>query len=126
MSSSEIQLHPTWCTLHVSHSDPDPSSTCIPASTLHAGKLAQDPGSILMFEILELHPSKDTVWQNGLKKKTQQFVAYRRLISPTEISICLGWKAGRRFTKPMAPETGRSSNTYLWQSRLQTYIEQTR
>jgi hypothetical protein len=45
-----------------------------------------------------------TVWQNGLKKKIQQFVAYRRFISPTEISICLGWKAGRRFTKPVAPE----------------------
>jgi exonuclease III len=24
-----------------------------------------------------------------------------------------GWKAKRRFTKPMAPKTGRSSNTYI-------------
>jgi hypothetical protein len=40
---------------------------------------------------------------NGLKRKIQQFVAYRRPISPTEISIGLRRKAGRRFTKTMAP-----------------------
>jgi hypothetical protein len=44
------------------------------------------------------------VWQTGLKQKIQQFVAYRRPISQTEISIGLGWKAGRTFTKPMVPE----------------------
>jgi hypothetical protein len=49
-------------------------------------------------------PSKDTVWKTGLKRKMQQAVAYRRPISLTEISIDLGRKAGRRFTKPMAPE----------------------
>jgi hypothetical protein len=49
-------------------------------------------------------PSKDTFWQTGLKRKVQQSVAYRRPISLTEISTGLGLKAGRRFTKPMAPE----------------------
>jgi hypothetical protein len=37
-----------------------------------------------------IHPSKGTVSRNGLKRKIQQFVAYRRPISPKEISIGLG------------------------------------
>jgi hypothetical protein len=49
-------------------------------------------------------PSKGTVQRTGLKRKTQQFVAYRRSISLIEISISLGLKAGRRFTKLMAPQ----------------------
>jgi hypothetical protein len=32
-------------------------------------------------------PSKDTVWQTGLKRKTQQSVVYRRLISLTETAL---------------------------------------
>jgi hypothetical protein len=71
-------------------------------------------------------PSKDTIWQTGLKRKVQQSVVYRRPTSLTETRTGLGLKAGRRFTKPMTPETGRSSNTYLGQSRLQTYIDQMR
>jgi hypothetical protein len=39
-------------------------------------------------------------------------VAYRRPISSIEISIGLGGKAGRRFTKPMAPEN-RQEKQYL-------------
>jgi hypothetical protein len=70
--------------------------------------------------------SKDTVWQTGLKRKIQQSVVYRRHISLTETSTGLEWKAGRRFSKPIAPKTGRSSNTYPRQSRLQTYIDQMR
>jgi hypothetical protein len=49
-------------------------------------------------------PSKDTVWQTGLKRKIQQSVVYRRPISSTETSTGLGLKAGREFIKPMAPE----------------------
>jgi hypothetical protein len=49
-------------------------------------------------------PSKDTVWQNGSKRKIQQSVVHRRSLSLTETSTDLGRKAGRRFTKPMAPE----------------------
>jgi hypothetical protein len=48
-------------------------------------------------------PSKDTVWQTGLKRKIQQFVVYRRPISLTGTSTGIGWKARRRFTKPMPP-----------------------
>jgi hypothetical protein len=70
-------------------------------------------------------PSKGTIWWTALKRKIQQFVAYRIPISLTQISIGLGWKA-RRVTKPFVPKTGRSSNTYLCQSRLQTYIDQKR
>jgi hypothetical protein len=35
-------------------------------------------------------PSKGTVRQTGLKRKIQQFVAYRRPISSTETSTGLG------------------------------------
>jgi hypothetical protein len=35
-------------------------------------------------------PSKETVWQTGLKRKIQQSVAYRRTISSTETSTGLG------------------------------------
>jgi hypothetical protein len=37
-----------------------------------------------------IHPSKDTAGQNRLKRKIQQFVAYRRPISLTGIIIGLG------------------------------------
>jgi hypothetical protein len=49
-------------------------------------------------------PSKDTVGQNGLKRMIQHSAAYRRPISSTETITGLGCKAGRRFTKPIAPE----------------------
>jgi hypothetical protein len=45
-------------------------------------------------------PSKDTIWQTGLKRKIQQSVPYRRPISLTQTSTGLGWKDGRRFAKP--------------------------
>jgi hypothetical protein len=35
-------------------------------------------------------PSKGTIGRNELKRKIQQFVAYKRPISLTEISIGLG------------------------------------
>jgi hypothetical protein len=71
-------------------------------------------------------PSKDTIWQTGLKRKIQQSVVYRRPVSLTEKSTGLGWKTRRRFIKPMAQKTGRSSNTYLGQIRFQTFIDQKR
>jgi hypothetical protein len=49
-------------------------------------------------------PSKDTIWQTVSKRKIQQSVVHRRPISLTDISSGLGLKAGRRFTKPIAPE----------------------
>jgi hypothetical protein len=60
-------------------------------------------------------PSKDTIWQTGLKRKIQQSVVYRTPMSLTETNSGLGWMARRRFTKPMAPEKGMSSNTYIRQ-----------
>jgi hypothetical protein len=51
-------------------------------------------------------PSKDTIWQSGLKRKIQQSVVYKRPILLTEINTGLGWKAGRRNTKLMtSPKT---------------------
>jgi hypothetical protein len=35
-------------------------------------------------------PSKDTIWQTGLKRKIQQSVVYRRPISSTETNTGLG------------------------------------
>jgi hypothetical protein len=49
-------------------------------------------------------PSKDTIWQTGLKRKIQQSVVYKRLTLLTEINTGLGLKTGRRFTKTMASE----------------------
>jgi hypothetical protein len=49
-------------------------------------------------------PSKDTIWQTGLKRKIQQSAAYRRPISLTETSTGLGLKNGRMFTKAVTPE----------------------
>jgi hypothetical protein len=49
-------------------------------------------------------PSKDSIWQTGLKRKIQQCIVYKRPISLTETNTGLGLKARRRCTKPMAPE----------------------
>jgi hypothetical protein len=49
-------------------------------------------------------PSKDTVWQTGLKSKIQKSVVYKKPISLTETSTGLGSKAKRIFTEPMAPQ----------------------
>jgi hypothetical protein len=49
-------------------------------------------------------PSKDTVWETGLKRKIQQSVVCRRLISLTKTNTGLGRKVERRFTKSMIPE----------------------
>jgi hypothetical protein len=43
-------------------------------------------------------PWKDTVWQPGLKRKIQQFIAYRRPASLTETSLGWWWNPGRIFT----------------------------
>jgi hypothetical protein len=48
-------------------------------------------------------PSKDTLWQTGLERKIWQSVVYKRPILLIEVNTGLGWKTGRRFTKPMAP-----------------------
>jgi hypothetical protein len=51
-----------------------------------------------------ISPSKDTDWQTGLKRKTQQSIVYKRPTLLTEINTGIGWKPGRTFTKLMAPE----------------------
>jgi hypothetical protein len=71
--------------------------------------------------------TKDSVWQTRLKRKIQQSVVYWRPISLTETSTGLEKKDGRRFTKPMPlPKKGKSSNAYVRQGRVQTYIDQMR
>jgi hypothetical protein len=53
-------------------------------------------GSSTYLSILTLNvkdstvPSKDAVWQTGLKRKIQQSVVYKRPISMTEIKTSLG------------------------------------
>jgi hypothetical protein len=71
-------------------------------------------------------PSKETIWQTGIKRKIQQSVVYRRSISLTEISSGFGERLEEDLPSQWALKTGRSSNIYLGQSRLQTYIDQTR
>jgi hypothetical protein len=47
--------------------------------------------SILIMNInRRILPSKDAIWQTGLKRKIEQSVAYRRPISLTETSTGLG------------------------------------
>jgi hypothetical protein len=41
---------------------------------------------------------------NWIKRKIQQSIVCRRHISLTATNTALGWKAGRIFTKPMAPQ----------------------
>jgi hypothetical protein len=49
-------------------------------------------------------PSKDTIWQTGLKSKSWQSVVYKRATLLTEINTGWGWKAIRSFTKPTTPQ----------------------
>jgi hypothetical protein len=63
---------------------------------------------------------------NWNKNEDPIICVYRRTISLTETNTGLRWKVGRRFTKPMDPQTCMCSNTYISQSRFQTYIDQAR
>jgi hypothetical protein len=58
-------------------------------------------------------PSKDTAWQTGLQMEIQKSVVYRSLMSWTQGNTGLGWKAGGRFTKPMAPENRKEWQYYI-------------
>jgi hypothetical protein len=49
-------------------------------------------------------PSKDTDWHVGLKRKTWQFVVYKKPTSQTETNTGLGRKGGKRFTKQIGPQ----------------------
>jgi hypothetical protein len=69
-------------------------------------------------------PSKDNVWQTGLKRKIQQSVVYKRPTLLTAINTGLGKRLEEDLPSQWPPKTGRSSNTYIRQRRLQTYIGQ--
>jgi hypothetical protein len=71
-------------------------------------------------------PIKNTDWQTGLKRKTQQSAAYRRPTSSTEKTLAESERPEEDLPSQWSLKTGRSSNTYHGQSRLQTYIDQTR
>jgi hypothetical protein len=71
-------------------------------------------------------PSKDTIRENWLKRKIQHSAAYRRPISLTETSTGLGERMEENLSSQCPLKTGRISNTYLRQIRLQTYIDQMR
>jgi hypothetical protein len=59
---------------------------------IEEGEEVQGKGICNIFNkiITENSPSKDTVWQTGLKRKIQQSFVYRRPISLTETSTGLG------------------------------------
>jgi hypothetical protein len=83
--------------------------------------------SILTLNVNRLNsPIKDTIWQTGLKREIQQSVAYRRPISSTETSTAEGERLEEDLSSQWPPKPSRSSNTYLRQSRHQTYIDQMR
>jgi hypothetical protein len=58
-------------------------------------------------------PSKDTIWQTGLKRKIQQSVVYKRLISLTEQGLAYGERLEEDLPTQWPHKTLRSSNTYL-------------
>jgi hypothetical protein len=66
-------------------------------------------------------PSKDTVCQTGLKRKIQQFIAYRRPMSWQKQAIAYGERLEENLPNQQPLKTGENNNTYLRQSRLQTY-----
>jgi hypothetical protein len=70
-------------------------------------------------------PSEDTAWQTGLKRKTNNvlpiddpYYQNKQALAESE------WLEDLPSQWPL--KNGRSSNTYLGQSRLQTYIDQMR
>jgi hypothetical protein len=49
-------------------------------------------------------PSKDTVWQTGLKRKIQQSAAYRRPISLTETKLAKGERLEKDLPSQWPPK----------------------
>jgi hypothetical protein len=73
-----------------------------------------------------ISPSKDIDWQTGLKRKSQQSAAYRRPSHRQKEALTESERLEEDSPGQWPLKTGRSSNTYLGQSRLQMYIYQTR
>jgi hypothetical protein len=71
-------------------------------------------------------PSKDTTLQTGLKRKIQQSVVYRRPSHHQKQALAEGERLEEDLPNQWPPKTGRGSNIYLGQNRLQIYIDQTR
>jgi hypothetical protein len=81
--------------------------------------------SILTLNVNGLYfPIKDTNWQTVLKRKIQQFAAYRTPTSSTEIALAESKRLEEDLPKQCSPKTSRSSDTYIRQSRFQTYFDQ--
>jgi hypothetical protein len=61
-------------------------------------------------------PSKDTIWQTALKRKSQQSLAYRRPISLTETSTGFRVKGWKKIYPASGPQN-RHEYQYLSQTR---------
>jgi hypothetical protein len=72
------------------------------------------PSTTVTLNVNGLHsPIERHLRQTGLKRKICQSFVYKRPNLLTETNTCLGWKAGRGFTKLTAPENRRIGNTYF-------------
>jgi hypothetical protein len=65
-------------------------------------------------------------WHTGFKRKIQKSVAYWRPISSMKQVLVEDERLEEDLPSKWPLKTGRSSSTYLRQSRLQTYIDQKR
>jgi hypothetical protein len=72
-----------------------------------------------------ISPSKETNWQTEFKRQIEQSAAYRIPTSLIEKSA-ESERLEEDLPSQWPPKTGRGSNTYFGQSRLQTYIDQMR
>jgi hypothetical protein len=69
-------------------------------------------------------PSKDTIWQIGLKKNNN-LLPIGDLSHQQKQALADGERLEEDLPSHWSPKTGRGSNTYLGQNILQTYIDQT-
>jgi hypothetical protein len=71
-------------------------------------------------------PSKDTIWQTGLKRKIQKSAAYGRPTHQQKPALAESERLEEDLPSQWPQKTGKGSSTYLGQNRLQTYIDKMR
>jgi hypothetical protein len=83
--------------------------------------------SILRLNVNGLNsPLKDTVWQTGLKGSSNNLLFTRDPSHQQKEALAQGERLEEDLPSQWSLKTGRGSNTYFGQSRLQTYIDQLR
>jgi hypothetical protein len=71
-------------------------------------------------------PSKDTIWQTGLKGRSSNLLPTGDPSHQQKQALTEDERLEEDLPRQWPLKTRRGSNTYLGQSRLQTYIDQMR